>query len=578
MLCVQTRLSLSRPAQRAHVSWIRCSLFHSALPRLHQRDPPPQQPIRIRQRTRRGGSTHWTTLESPVPSRTTDPAGPAGPGTVRDASRWVIVDHVESFETLAQQPAAASASAPTPISNPMLTRLFKLPGFGPVWDKLSVIFLPRAYTHTTYPEYLPYTFWQLVHNVSGTVTGTLSTQALLHALGMGAAASYGLAATTNWIIKDGFGMLGGVLYAGLIGNRFDSHPKRYRFLSAIAIQAATFAELLTPLFPQFFLPMASFSNVGKNIGWLAASATKASMHKGFGKEDNLGDITAKCGVQSTAAGLIGTGVGVGLSWTLGTEPMTLMLAFVPLSALNIWSTIKSNQWVITRTLNVERGELFMSEVFVAGDLPKSVSPDATGDRVDHALSLAVVGLDPAFVPSPESISSKEHFMDSYASCFVAPLLIEPPMAPYVESFGPAESAFIFGTSWAKADEKRGDARLPQSQPKYRTMIVPGPIDPAKDAATPGVALWFLEDATGADTIKGFFHACIIRKMLEGVPRSSWETAAASGSLEELRMGIITRAHEVLESRFDDIRDAMKQKGWVIEKSHLADVNSRICID
>jgi hypothetical protein len=35
----------------------------------------------------------------------------------------------------------------------------------------------------------------------------------------------GLAATTNWIIKDGFGLLGGVLYAGLMGSRFDAAPK-----------------------------------------------------------------------------------------------------------------------------------------------------------------------------------------------------------------------------------------------------------------------------------------------------------------------------------------------------------------
>lgn len=43
----------------------------------------------------------------------------------------------------------------------------------------------------------------------------MSTQALLQALGMGAGVSIGLAATTNWIIKDGFGLLGGLIYAGM---------------------------------------------------------------------------------------------------------------------------------------------------------------------------------------------------------------------------------------------------------------------------------------------------------------------------------------------------------------------------
>jgi hypothetical protein len=42
----------------------------------------------------------------------------------------------------------------------------------------------------------------------------ISTQALLSALGMGTG-SLPIAATLNWIIKDGFGLLGGVFYTSL---------------------------------------------------------------------------------------------------------------------------------------------------------------------------------------------------------------------------------------------------------------------------------------------------------------------------------------------------------------------------
>ena len=89
---------------------------------------------------------------------------------------------------------------------------------------------------------------------------------------MSAVSSIGLAATTNWIIKDGFGLLGGVLFASL-GSRFDAKPKLFRFYSGILIQFSTVLELLTPLFPSYFLPMASLLNAGKNIEWLASSAT-----------------------------------------------------------------------------------------------------------------------------------------------------------------------------------------------------------------------------------------------------------------------------------------------------------------
>jgi hypothetical protein len=71
-------------------------------------------------------------------------------------------------------------------------------------------------------------------------------------------------------------------------------------MSTVALQASTALEVLTPLFPHLFLPLASISNVGKNISWLAGSATKAQMHASLALKDNLGDVTAKVTAQSIA--------------------------------------------------------------------------------------------------------------------------------------------------------------------------------------------------------------------------------------------------------------------------------------
>jgi hypothetical protein len=90
---------------------------------------------------------------------------------------------------------------------------------------LKTMFLPRNYQHSVTKDYLSFTSFQFVQSVTGTIAGTVSTQAMLHALGLGTGLSMGLAATTNWIIKDGFGLLGGVLYAGFMGSRFDAAPK-----------------------------------------------------------------------------------------------------------------------------------------------------------------------------------------------------------------------------------------------------------------------------------------------------------------------------------------------------------------
>jgi hypothetical protein len=144
-----------------------------------------------------------------------------------------------------------------------------------------------------------------------------------------------VAAALNWVLKDGLGQLGGVLYASLVGERFDSEPKRIRFWAGWAMQGATLLELLLPLAPHLFLPIASVANIGtfvllrasdnppqgnpsvltpafagRNIAWLAGSATRAQIHNTFALHDNLGDITAKAGSQSTAASVLGTGVGI----------------------------------------------------------------------------------------------------------------------------------------------------------------------------------------------------------------------------------------------------------------------------
>jgi len=87
-------------------------------------------------------------------------------------------------------------------------------------------------------------------------------QSLLYAVGLGAG-SIPLAAALNWVIKDGLGQLGGVVYASMMGNKFDSDPKRHRMVSGLALQGATLLEIITPLVPSYFLLLASVSNIGK---------------------------------------------------------------------------------------------------------------------------------------------------------------------------------------------------------------------------------------------------------------------------------------------------------------------------
>jgi hypothetical protein len=100
-------------------------------------------------------------------------------------------------------------------------------------------------------------------------------------------------------------------------------------------------EILSPLLPGYFLIVAIIANVGKNIGFLTANASRAAFHQSLALSNNLGDITAKAGSQSIVASLLGTGVGIGLSPLIGEDYMYVTIGFVCLSSIHQYCTFKS---------------------------------------------------------------------------------------------------------------------------------------------------------------------------------------------------------------------------------------------
>ncbi|GBG29369.1 BTB/POZ and MATH domain-containing protein 3 [Hondaea fermentalgiana] len=202
--------------------------------------------------------------------------------------------------------------------------------------------LPKNYNVSVGPRYIEYVQWSMAAGVVGTTSGVISMQSLLMAVGLGQGA-IPTAAALNWILKDGLGQLGGVLFASSVNQRFDAEPKRWRLKAAAILDASILLEVATPWFPQYFLPIASIANIGKNVGWLAASATRANIHRSFMREENLGDITGKAGSQTIASSVIGTGVGITVSSLVGSTTSTLLLTTAALSALHMTLLYKSLQ-------------------------------------------------------------------------------------------------------------------------------------------------------------------------------------------------------------------------------------------
>ena len=121
------------------------------------------------------------------------------------------------------------------------------------------------------------------------------------------------AAAYLWVVKDGLGQVGAILFASRYGSNFDEDIKKWRIMSISTLNIAIYIEIMALAFPQYFLALASIANAGKNICFLTAGASRASINVKFAKRNNIGDIVGKQTNVFTTTSLIGMGLGSLLS-------------------------------------------------------------------------------------------------------------------------------------------------------------------------------------------------------------------------------------------------------------------------
>lgn len=216
--------------------------------------------------------------------------------------------------------------------------------------------LPSGYPTTVAPSYSRYALFSFLASTASSAGSVLAMQSLLIAVGVGSNVAVPAAAALNWVLKDGLGQAGGVAFAALIGNRFDADPKRWRLVSALVLDSATFLEVCSPLFgPKLFLPVAAVANFLKNVAWLTASATRAGIHQALAIRGNLADLTAKAASQSIAASTLGTAIGIGLSTSIvGSTTTSVLAIFAVASLMHISGVAYSLRSVVIPTLSAAR--------------------------------------------------------------------------------------------------------------------------------------------------------------------------------------------------------------------------------
>ncbi|KAE8731849.1 Protein root UVB sensitive 6 [Hibiscus syriacus] len=152
--------------------------------------------------------------------------------------------------------------------------------------------VPEGFPDSVTPSYVPYMTWRALKHFFGGAMGVFTTQTLLSSVGISRDRATPGAVAINWILKDGAGRVGKMLFSRQ-GKKFDYDLKQLRFTGDLLMELGAGVELATAAVPHLFLPLACAANVLKNVAAVTSTSTRTPIYKAFAKGENIGDVTAK---------------------------------------------------------------------------------------------------------------------------------------------------------------------------------------------------------------------------------------------------------------------------------------------
>lgn len=237
------------------------------------------------------------------------------------------------------------------------------------------IFLPQGYPNSVSEDYIDYQKWDTVQAFCSTISGTLTTHAILKGVGVGSDIANPLSATITWILKDGTGHFGKILFAWWKGTELDFDSKKWRIRADVLNDIAMGIELfLLPKFPLYSTFILCGTSTMKAIVGVTGGATRSALTQHHALRGNLADVSSKDSAQETFVNLIASFVGLFL--LTGIKNQTLLYTlFVIVTLLHIYANIKAVKSICLKSFNESRYLIALEEFFKSGRMlsPKEVN-------------------------------------------------------------------------------------------------------------------------------------------------------------------------------------------------------------
>ncbi|CAM9511514.1 unnamed protein product, partial [Sphacelaria rigidula] len=227
-------------------------------------------------------------------------------------------------------------------------------------------FLPNGYPSSVRKEYVEYQTWDTVQALCSYLRGVLCLTAMLDAAGVGDENASAIAAAMVWVLRDGFGMVGSLLFSYSASPHMDSNIKEWRLFADVANDVGLTFDLVAPVFREHFALVSSLGTMCKALCGVAAGATKTSITSHFALRANMADLSAKENAQETAVNVCGMFLGVKVASHLKDSTMVTWAIFVVLTLLHVYANYRCVSALHLNTLNKQRTKLLVRS-FVKGN-------------------------------------------------------------------------------------------------------------------------------------------------------------------------------------------------------------------
>ncbi|XP_029462688.1 RUS1 family protein C16orf58 homolog isoform X2 [Rhinatrema bivittatum] len=196
---------------------------------------------------------------------------------------------------------------------------------------------------------------------------------MLRGVGVGDNTATVTAATVTWIMKDGTGMLGRILFAWIKGSKLDCDAKKWRLFADILNDLAIFMEIMAPAFPACFTFIVCTAGLCKCIVGVAGGATRAALTMHQARRNNMADVSAKDGSQETLVNLAGLLVSLLLIPLVADNLRLTYALYVLFTSLHLYANYRAVRGVVMETLNQARLRILVENFLREG---KVLAPPA----------------------------------------------------------------------------------------------------------------------------------------------------------------------------------------------------------